>query len=97
MGLLGGVRQSRTQLLTLIIMFITGCNTGVKESRFNDSGDHETASERYASQHEPSIPGVGRWVGTGYFRDAHKNAGQHKVIYLGHPQFEGFQSWRGRK
>jgi heme-degrading monooxygenase HmoA len=31
------------------------------------------------------------------FRDAHKNAGQHKVLYLGHPQFEGFSVVEGRK
>ncbi|MGO4838382.1 antibiotic biosynthesis monooxygenase, partial [Rhizobiaceae sp. 2RAB30] len=26
---------------------------------------------------------------------AHKNAGQNKVLYLGHPQFEGFSVVEG--
>lgn len=30
------------------------------------------------------------WTKSQQFRDAHKNAGNHSVQYLGHPQFEGF-------
>lgn len=30
------------------------------------------------------------WTKSENFRNAHKNAGSHKVHYLGHPQFEGF-------
>ncbi|MEM7189887.1 MAG: antibiotic biosynthesis monooxygenase [Pseudomonadota bacterium] len=32
------------------------------------------------------------WTKSQQFRDAHKNAGDNKVHYLGHPQFEGFTS-----
>ena len=30
------------------------------------------------------------WTKSESFRMAHKNTGQHKDIYLGHPDFEGF-------
>ncbi len=30
------------------------------------------------------------WTGSQAFRDAHKDAGQNKPLYLGGPQFEGF-------
>ena len=30
------------------------------------------------------------WTKSQHFRDAHANAGNYKVQYLGHPQFEGF-------
>lgn len=32
------------------------------------------------------------WTRSEQFRDAHKNAGNNKPLYLGHPQFEGFES-----
>ncbi|MEM8840647.1 MAG: antibiotic biosynthesis monooxygenase [Pseudomonadota bacterium] len=32
------------------------------------------------------------WTKSEQFRTAHKNAGQNDVLYLGHPEFEGFQS-----
>lgn len=35
------------------------------------------------------------WTKSRNFRDAHKNAGQNKVLYLGHPQFEGFSVVEG--
>jgi heme-degrading monooxygenase HmoA len=31
------------------------------------------------------------WTKSDAFRLAHKNAGQNKVLYLGHPNFEGFE------
>ena len=31
------------------------------------------------------------WTKSESFRMAHKNTGQHKGIYLGHPDFEGFK------
>ena len=31
------------------------------------------------------------WTKSESFRIAHKNTGQHKDIYLGHPDFEGFK------
>ena len=30
------------------------------------------------------------WTKSDAFRQAHKGAGQHNDIYLGHPEFEGF-------
>lgn len=35
------------------------------------------------------------WTKSENFRAAHKNAGQSKVTYLGHPQFEGFRPVEG--
>ena len=31
------------------------------------------------------------WSKSDAFRQAHKGAGQHSDIYLGHPEFEGFE------
>ena len=31
------------------------------------------------------------WTRSDSFREAHKNAGQHQDLYLGHPNFEGFE------
>ena len=31
------------------------------------------------------------WTKSEAFRLAHKNSGQHKRLYLGHPNFEGFE------
>ena len=31
------------------------------------------------------------WTKSESFRLAHKNAGDHRDIYLGHPEFEGFE------
>jgi heme-degrading monooxygenase HmoA len=31
------------------------------------------------------------WTRSQAFRDAHKNAGDHRGLYLGHPHFEGFE------
>ncbi len=30
------------------------------------------------------------WTKSDAFRQAHKGAGEHSDIYLGHPEFEGF-------
>ena len=35
------------------------------------------------------------WTKSENFRSAHRNAGQTKVNYLGHPQFEGFSAVLG--
>jgi heme-degrading monooxygenase HmoA len=32
------------------------------------------------------------WTRSEQFRDAHKGAGGHTGIYLGHPEFEGFET-----
>ena len=31
------------------------------------------------------------WTNSQAFRDAHKNAGSNKHMYIGHPEFEGFE------
>ena len=31
------------------------------------------------------------WTRSQAFRDAHRSAGDHTGLYLGHPQFEGFE------
>lgn len=31
------------------------------------------------------------WTRSDAFRAAHQHAGEHKPLYLGHPQFEGFE------
>ena len=31
------------------------------------------------------------WTKSEAFRHAHKNAGQHQDLYIGHPEFEGFE------
>ncbi len=31
------------------------------------------------------------WTQSEAFREAHKGAGQHSDVYLGHPEFEGFE------
>ena len=35
------------------------------------------------------------WTTSEQFRHAHKDAGQNKPLYLGHPEFEGFSSVDG--
>jgi heme-degrading monooxygenase HmoA len=35
------------------------------------------------------------WTKSENFRAAHKNAGQNKVLYIGHPSFEGFSVVEG--
>ena len=35
------------------------------------------------------------WTKSQNFRDAHRNAGDRKPAYLGHPQFEGFSVVEG--
>jgi len=32
------------------------------------------------------------WTKSEHFRNAHKNAGDNKGMYAGHPRFEGFES-----
>lgn len=35
------------------------------------------------------------WTKSEQFRDAHRNAGQNDNLYLGHPNFEGFEPVEG--
>ena len=49
------------------------------------------ASHTVWASHEDFVA----WTKSQNFRDAHKNAGKGKTIYLGHPQFEGFSVVEG--
>ncbi|MEL6196152.1 MAG: antibiotic biosynthesis monooxygenase [Pseudomonadota bacterium] len=40
-------------------------------------------------------PAFETWTRSEQFRDAHKDAGKNKVLYLGHPDFEGFDAVQG--
>ena len=35
------------------------------------------------------------WTKSEQFREAHRNAGDNKPLYIGHPQFEGFSAVEG--
>ncbi|GMG83524.1 antibiotic biosynthesis monooxygenase [Paralimibaculum aggregatum] len=35
------------------------------------------------------------WTRSEQFREAHRNAGNNKGLYLGHPEFEGFEAVPG--
>ena len=35
------------------------------------------------------------WTKSDAFRKAHANAGGHRKVYLGHPEFEGFEAVEG--
>lgn len=35
------------------------------------------------------------WTRSEQFREAHKDAGKNKPLYLGHPEFEGFEAVQG--
>ncbi|MBD1548089.1 antibiotic biosynthesis monooxygenase family protein [Roseibium aggregatum] len=35
------------------------------------------------------------WTKSEHFRNAHKNAGDNKGLYAGHPEFEGFEAVEG--
>ena len=37
------------------------------------------------------------WTRSEAFRDAHKNAGDNRAMYLGHPNFEGFEEVVGSR
>ena len=55
----------------------------------SESNEHFTL---YASHSEwSSKEDFINWTKSEAFRLAHKNAGQHQNLYLGHPEFEGFE------
>ena len=49
------------------------------------------ASHTVWASHEDFVA----WTKSQNFRDAHKNAGNNKTVYIGHPQFEGFSVVEG--
>ena len=55
---------------------------GEKKDGYTLYASHSTWINREAFQN---------WTQSAAFREAHKNAGQHREIYKGHPVFEGFE------
>ena len=55
-------------------------------------GVKEEAHTLYASHTTWKSEGdFARWTKSDAFRQAHKGAGKHSELYLGHPVFEGFE------
>ena len=55
-------------------------------------GDVYKRQTLYASHSEwESKQDFINWTKSEAFRMAHKNAGEHKTVYLDHPKFEGFE------
>ena len=53
--------------------------------------DQETGQTLYASHTIwESEAAFTAWTKSEHFRQAHKNAGNNRSMYAGHPQFEGF-------
>ena len=64
---------------------------GFKKFNLIKSESNETYT-LYASHSEwESKQDFINWTKSEAFRMAHKNAGEHKTVYLDHPQFEGFE------
>ena len=64
---------------------------GFKNFNLIKSESNETYT-LYASHSEwESKQDFINWTKSEAFRMAHKNAGEHKTVYLDHPQFEGFE------
>lgn len=53
-----------------------------------DKGDHTLYSSHTVWADKPSFEG---WTRSEAFRAAHANAGGNRAMYLGHPEFEGFE------
>ncbi len=53
-----------------------------------DAGTTLYASHTVWASHEDFV----NWTKSEHFRQAHRNAGNNKGLYVGHPQFEGFVS-----
>ena len=65
--------------------------TGFKKFNLIKSESNEEYT-LYASHSEwESKQDFINWTKSEAFRMAHKNAGEHKTVYLDHPQFEGFE------
>ena len=64
---------------------------GFKKFNLIKSESNETHT-LYASHSEwESKQDFINWTKSEAFRMAHKNAGEHKTVYLDHPKFEGFE------
>ena len=55
-------------------------------------GSKEETHTLYASHSTwKSVDDFSNWTKSDAFRQAHKGAGEHSEVYLGHPVFEGFE------
>ncbi|MEM7506758.1 MAG: antibiotic biosynthesis monooxygenase [Pseudomonadota bacterium] len=54
-----------------------------------DGGDHTLYASHTVWDSQETFQA---WTRSQQFRDAHKDAGQNKPLYLGHPDFEGFEA-----
>ena len=55
-------------------------------------GKKEETHTLYASHSKwRSVVDFTNWTKSDAFRQAHKGVGKHRDIYLGHPEFEGFE------
>ncbi len=55
-------------------------------------GKEEETHILYASHSRwQSIDDFSNWTKSEAFRKAHQGSGKHKDLYLGHPEFEGFE------
>ena len=55
-------------------------------------GKHEESYTLYASHSRwKSMEDFLNWTKSDAFRLAHKGSGKHRNLYLGHPEFEGFE------
>jgi len=60
----------------------------LKGPRDEDSGTTLYASHTIWASRDDFV----NWTKSEHFRQAHKNAGDNKGMYVGHPQFEGFDA-----
>lgn len=54
-----------------------------------EAEDHTLYSSHTVWESRAAFEG---WTKSEAFRQAHKDAGNHKGLYLGHPRFEGFEA-----
>ena len=76
-------------LLIVLITFINGCSYSPVHLIKGD----ETSNHTLYSSHSTwnSKADFINWTKSVSFREAHKGAGSHSDMYLGHPVFEGFE------
>ncbi|WP_339758561.1 antibiotic biosynthesis monooxygenase [uncultured Hoeflea sp.] len=60
----------------------------LKGPKNQESGQTLYASHTVWATHDDFVD----WTNSEHFRNAHKNAGNNKGMYAGHPNFEGFEA-----